>query len=846
MAELFTGYEDDELGDTIECLTCFKQIRGDTQYKIHVTTPQHLKREEAQAINDLGPPPRPLPEWTDILQYLNYLQLKEPIIGLDSLVQQDDALVDGKPYLKYRCKMCNVESIMCTMVSHIVSRKHRYRYLQLKRPDLLPRISVKSQKQPGLVARAKAAIAEKQDGWGTPLVLKRPKVNPIQPQNQPILKQENQGFRAAQASHSYTLETSSHGQDWRGQARLPEDSYRQPDFAMDVFGKPTQFHGDGKNDSSRSDLAHWQSYPNNDRSENAHHQDDRQRLYQDEGYKEKAYLEGDGSVRSFVVGDVDGRRQTDRAVPGRSYRDERQDEYYTEMDPRRGWNPSVGVQEDLYHGSISKNRFADTERSGSSQHPEMIYQVEGHRGHSMEEMQRPSTSFQYVEKERDYVQNMIREARAVTYELQDYAKRSGLGDYAQEYVPAKKKRPSRFSDATPKEVELAQKRYKEGVIPPKNQIRGQVQAFEERMPSYAMHTTVNSDNVLDVLDGVQIDTAEEANFLKQKLCDVLKEFHASKSHRAEVSPGIREYSPRSDIWLDHRRGVQETRKLEDLRGFSETTRYDHDHRDFQEQRMFTNNPTGVQETWRPGQNTRDIQDPRCVEDQRHIQDMWGKEPYQETTQYENRSTDFRGGCLEDNRMAFQKERGLYDNSRDVQQAGRFEDNHPSYQQTIDFKEISRAGRVEENPRSFQSMRHTRGTEKTGGFEEHFERDVVGRHGDRDFRHVRSDLEAPREFEWDSKRERSAGRPDEFKDCADVDRRAYQEDHWNSRSLREEDKPYIENQVHMPHYQRNLDPSVELYDPFQPSSSPPPQAAPPPSSLEKLASTLLELVSRNSN
>lgn len=43
-------------------------------------------------------------------------------------------------------------------------------YQELKRPDLVTWHD-NAQKQPGLVARAKAAVVEKQEGWGTPVVL---------------------------------------------------------------------------------------------------------------------------------------------------------------------------------------------------------------------------------------------------------------------------------------------------------------------------------------------------------------------------------------------------------------------------------------------------------------------------------------------------------------------------------------------------------------------------------------------------------------------------------------------------------------------------------------------------
>ncbi|XP_072532247.1 uncharacterized protein [Salminus brasiliensis] len=873
MTDLLTVYDDDEESNTfIDCLVCNRKIRGDTQYKVHLTTPQHLKKEEVLAANGVIPKPQPLPKWTDFKQYLEYLQLDEPIIGLDSLVQEEDFISDGKAYLKYRCTMCSVGMVMSTMVSHIVSRKHRQKYLQLKRPDLLNQNNGMAQKQPGLVARAKAAIVEKQDGWGTPVPLNRSDGG--QSYQGKKVKKGKQGHRKPEGSNSYTHEMS-HEKDKRGQLSLAEDAYRRSsDFWDDLFGRPSHYYGDDRNDGSRGDTANWRSYPKNDQSENVYSHDGRQRTCENESQNEQPYLKGDGSVRSFVQDDDGARQHADRVIPGRSYHDEHRDDFYPAMNPRREWDSGA----DLYHVSVPRSRFADPERSGSAQLPEMDYrvdrQIQGQvyashsgRGHGLDEMQRVGRSLQYEEG---------REARAGSFEMQGYGKRGGSGDYAQEHAPAKRKRKSRFSDATPLEIALTQNRVMDVMVPTKNQNRGPVQALEERLDSGVRHPAVNTENVLDVLNEVKIDTAEEATFLKEKLCAVLKEFHANKSQRVEVSPMVRDYSTRSDTWMDQRRNMHETRNL-DEHGFQETTRYVRDHRDFQERKTFTNDSTGLQDTWRPEENSGDFQNTRYVKDHRHVQDMRGyeKDSYQESARYEKRSTDFqelrhfentpadfqqsrgfgdnprdfhRSGHFEAEHKSFQQERGFQENSRDFQRAGNFEGNTSTYQQASGFEESSRAGRVEDNPRSFQNIQHTRGAEEKRGYEEYSGRAAEGRYGEGDYRRFHSNFDSRREFEYDVKRELSAEPSDDFKDYhPDGDRRAYQESCWKTRSLTEEDKGYGESRAHRPQYQRDRDPDVELYDPFHPSSSPPPpQGAAPPSSLEKLASTLLELVARTSN
>lgn len=61
-----------------------------------------------------------------------------------------------------------------------------------------------------------------------------------------------------------------------------------------------------------------------------------------------------------------------------------------------------------------------------------------------------------------------------------------------------------------------------------------------------------------------------------------------------------------------------------------------------------------------------------------------------------------------------------------------------------------------------------------------------------------------------------------------------------RPLRDEERLYAEEHRYQHDYRSGGDP----YDPFQPSSSPPLEAT--SSTLDKLASTLLELVARKKN
>lgn len=70
--------------------------------------------------------------------------------------------------------------------------------------------------------------------------------------------------------------------------------------------------------------------------------------------------------------------------------------------------------------------------------------------------------------------------------------------------------------------------------------------------------------------------------------------------------------------------------------------------------------------------------------------------------------------------------------------------------------------------------------------------------------------------------------------------SFSEGAWNSRPLREEERAYTEEH----RYQHDYRSGGDLYDPFEPSSSPPMEST--SSTLDKLASTLLELVARKTN
>ncbi|KAJ8397304.1 hypothetical protein AAFF_G00441380 [Aldrovandia affinis] len=161
--------DDDEV-DYLTCDVCNVKIRTHSMYKIHLTTSQHRKKEDALIAIGKARRRWEMPEWTSYLEYLDYLQLDEPIIGLNHLVELHPQ--PGAKATRLLCKLCRYEADVPDMTNHIVGRKHRQKHLETQRRDLVT-WDLANVSQLGKVVRAKAEVAERQDGRGVPQELKK-------------------------------------------------------------------------------------------------------------------------------------------------------------------------------------------------------------------------------------------------------------------------------------------------------------------------------------------------------------------------------------------------------------------------------------------------------------------------------------------------------------------------------------------------------------------------------------------------------------------------------------------------------------------------------------------------
>ncbi|XP_065147633.1 uncharacterized protein [Paramisgurnus dabryanus] len=839
MADLLTVYDDDQANTFIDCRICDKRIRGDTQYKVHVTTLHHLKKEEALVAKGVIPRQPALPQWTDIRDYLKYLDLNEPIIGLNALVQIPDLdSDDGKSVLKYKCKMCFVEMDLFSMVAHIVGRKHRQKYLELKRPDLVTWHDTETaQKQPGLVARAKAAVVEKQEGWGTPEQLKKP---------------QDKFGNVGKGSNSRS--------SVREQPNLGRDSQRQ------------------------TLIKDRQPYSNEGRSERLYHT--REKYDQYDGPNPRPY--GEPAVRGTlreeyserIKRDMNARPYEDQGrgmrPPEEGYEDGNFGRKQYSSEDRHGLVPKdYDFQENVYDDDDApRNRYNDRDlriyNSGQSYGDAKYEQgLMDARMYSSYEARRPD-----VDAMAEY--GRIFNEKEERGNFGEYDRRT-QGSYSEDPVPAKRKRKSRFSDATPEEIAITNTRHtveydhKPGQrpqnIPRGPPIQGIPSLFDIPVEDSGSTSSFNpkAESVLDVLNDIKIENMEDAKYLKERLCTVLKEFQASKGSRSVGHTSVSDY--RGGKQMDQQRDAYDNTLRDDPhgkylenRGFQEDRRYDNDPRIFPESRQYEDDPRAFQDS------KRYEDDPRAFQDSKRYED--DPRAFQDSKRYENDPRAFQDSKrYEDDPKALQEASQYEDDPRTFQEARQYEDDPRGSRDNRHYEEPRRydnypgdssfgeARQDADDPRGFPK---TRLQDKSIDFSESrsYDKDLrVNYEGySKGTQEVRLHAEGPRSAQ------EARYYDDDYRGFENVDVGR----NWDHQRSLLDDKGPVDERASFGNPHKSFQPSSlvgetrmydgrgrhqdvrypgeEVYDPFHPSPSPPP-ASTNSTSLNKIASTLLELVSR---
>lgn len=258
---------------------------------------------------------------------------------------------------------------------------------------------------------------------------------------------------------SYNITAEACPSDWRGRDfaghdRGKQNLYNRSYLEGDAHRRTSRFQEHNQyNQSYRGDVPDHPSGSGNNRYDAPYSRDSRQSTsYQKRGYMERPHWDNEMNMGAFSGNETPNRQRYMDKGGSQSY----DDEWFPEENPSRGsYKSREGTD---YNGNISDNRFGDSGVDRGQEYQEMresVYPSHHRAGPSMDERQWQRGNLSYTEKGRDRFQD--RAGRHGSFEMQDYNKR-------QQYYPtendrpAKKKRKSRFSDASPLEMAHLQNR----------------------------------------------------------------------------------------------------------------------------------------------------------------------------------------------------------------------------------------------------------------------------------------------------------------------------------------------------------------------------------------------------
>ncbi|XP_059898971.1 uncharacterized protein si:ch211-13c6.2 isoform X1 [Gadus macrocephalus] len=628
MEGLETPYEIEVPIDFIDCVSCVKSIRSETLYKIHLTTIGHMKKEEALAANGFAVRNHIVPDFEDIMQYLQYLNLDEPIIGLSHLeeVIGSDAN-DPQPGPRYNCRLCSLEANLPNMINHIIGRKHRQKYLMTQRKDLVTWDPSTSFNQPAKVIRAKSEVVERQDGRGTPRPLRRNegKSNITRgPQKQRHKKApQNAGHLVprypgpeGQPGHypqhqeqpppfhpdDRYLGPEEEGrglQHRRKPRRSPEqEGYSANDHDRQEF-MDSDYHRDPMGVGYRDHpIPHAEGRPMHGFAEEMPHReaspyrrphpesDPLKQFYTEELRRERARANDAAATDRMTYPSPDLQDRHPGGAGARTYAyppggAERHRPGGTPQGPR--YPPEApGPHESSY--------FNDEMRRGTPAPEESYQDGHGHRAQGYPDQDRhgdpePRRNADQL-LERDYLFEMVgalRNKGSDPYQMPPEGGR-GMSEIPETFrrflqgnasSQEARKKKSRFSDATQEEMEGSKRMLMEsdrymtfeepgpsrqgsrerheahGSQRPDPYTQSQSLYQNESYPEREVENAKDGGKVFDLLKNIEIENGEEADFLKSRLCNLLKEFQAKKSektmqNRPDSAPVSRDYNHRSE------------------------------------------------------------------------------------------------------------------------------------------------------------------------------------------------------------------------------------------------------------------------------------------------------------
>lgn len=541
-----TPYDDCAEIDFINCEICNKSIRGETLYKLHVTSPGHLKNEEALIAEGKIPQQQFLPVFEDIIQYLEYLNLDEPIIGLSYLIEVPGDIAECSG-IKYNCTLCKVFAYITEAVQHVIGRKHRQKYLEKNRPDLINWDPLRPQTISGKVIRAKSEIAERQDGRGNP----KPLPDKLKRRSFPRLSfqggpKNGQGFPKSTApSTSKWSYSSDPGR------QVPEDY--APEGYQDTF--PSRAPLDGREmftEPYKQDRDHlvypevrdYQHESSGDYAKVLGIQDQDRRQY---GQREEPFT--DAFRKPSVQKDVLKEFYTEelrREQLAKAQKWPNDNDSYQHEHTRRPRGTGPTATQSSYDGENSHEMFKLIKDYRHDALAERSHEPLPHHGPSRVS---PSRSGDFSRKMSNIPDPFMRFLKG----------KSSLEE------PKLKKRKSRFSDATAEELQTAHEMFSDEYGPPHPKyppMRPENREFNaqltdppmgfKRTETYQKEPLPESTgDVFEMLKNIEIENEDDASFLKEQLCSVLREFKIRKAMQAKTGPTRTEFDNMRPVTRPH-------------------------------------------------------------------------------------------------------------------------------------------------------------------------------------------------------------------------------------------------------------------------------------------------------
>ncbi|XP_042362068.1 uncharacterized protein si:ch211-13c6.2 isoform X2 [Plectropomus leopardus] len=567
------------------------------------------------------------------------MKLDEPIIGLNFLDELPCSDPQSGP--RYACRLCNQNANLSETVRHVIGRKHRQRYVEMKRPDLVTWTKQSIITHGGKIIRAKAEIVERQDGQGCPTKLQKRGIEgrlniSRDPQRQKQYRDQNisQNFTQRDVPPLLPELKNYRKKTFHPRRYPPGDPYTTPFHPEDSYmlnrDRPMYQQEDALSFDRVEDELQRADYRENDLSRREYMEPDYRKEYEDkfvEDPQRRVVLEPDG------VSKYDSREELPRGP---------EDFYPEEASPYRRSYPDRDQLKEFYSEEVRRGRFhydkyqpsqlmypKDDEQRRSlnreTDRHDSMYRA-GMQGSSEPEAKRRSFPTP-VESERprdhlfvttrDYCHGM-REPHLLEADADPGPRRCGpptsqrqvevtraMSDIPEPFrrflkgasngeEHGKRKRKSRFSDATAEEVETTKEMFSDEYGPPNLKFgrhpRSEVQGPQhpdlytqsQSLPHTESYQRGDSDSrgVFDMLKNIEIENAEEADFLKSELCNLLREFKSKKSEKAQNSQGRaaipKDYnSLNSDPELSPRHQYDQYKQYDQ---FDTTLRQDFDHR----------------------------------------------------------------------------------------------------------------------------------------------------------------------------------------------------------------------------------------------------------------------------